>query len=164
MPKFTFDGAQVKNGLTILRVVREYQHDGNWSERYARRVARICIQCCLTESGLHNYASNVVPGSLQAPYDEGYVGHDHLSVGVFQQQVPMWGPVSVCQNVDRATRKFLERLLPIDLHDQNVSMQIQRVQVSGFPDGSNYRQQRDRALAFMRQHWDATATKKGSKR
>lgn len=154
-PVTPLSGTQVKNGLTILRVVRDYQHDGKWEERYAHRVGRICVQCALTESNLHNYCNPNVPGSKAFPHDAGYEGTDHASVGVFQQQVPMWGGLEQCQVVEHATRLFLARLLPVDLHDENVAMQIQRVQVSGYPDGRNYAANRNRALAFMRQHWHA---------
>jgi len=157
MTVYTFDLEQTRNGLISLEVVHTWARQGHWTRRYARRVGRIVIQCQLTESDLYNDANPNVAGSMDYPHDPGHQGTDHASVGTFQQQVPLWGPVSRCQNVARATRHFLDALLPIDITDEDVAMEIQHVQRSGVADGSNYHAQRDRALAFMAQHWLAAA-------
>ena len=49
----------------------------------------VAIMVGLQESGLHTYANSNVPQSLLFPHET--VGHDDLSVNVFQQQ-PWWGP------------------------------------------------------------------------
>ena len=163
MTGYTFDQLQTRNGMAALEVIHRWARQGRWTERYAHRVGRLVIQACLAESNLYNDANPNVPGSEAYPHDPGHEGTDHASVGVLQQQVPMWGPVERCQNVPRAVVHFLEALLPIDVHDENVAMEIQAVQRSGISDGSNYRAQRDRALAFLRQHWSA-ARRPGSRR
>ena len=158
---FTFDRLQVANGLTVLGVVRSWQAAGHWGPRYSRLVGRACIQCCLDESNLYNDANPNVPGSMDYPHDAHHEGTDHASVGLFQQQVPLWGPVSRCQNPVRATEHFLSALLPI--FPGNVALQIQRVQGSFDPTGSNYHAQLDRAQDFMAQYW-AASKRPGSRR
>jgi hypothetical protein len=88
------------------------------------RLQRIVIMTVMTESGGHMYANANIASSLKLPHDA--VGNDHHSVGLFQQQVGSdgsnafgWGTVAQCMDVDHSVDAFL--------------------QISAFPDGSNYR-------------------------
>lgn len=99
------------------------------------------IATCLVESGLEMYANPNVTGSVALPHDK--LGTDHASVGLFQQQVPMWGPVDVCQSANGSANLFYQQLLakwnPALTNGQNA----QAVQVSAYP--ARYDEQMTRA-------------------
>lgn len=97
----------------------------------AERAADIALETALVESSLMVYANPKVPGSLQLPHDA--VGHDHLSVGLFQQQVPLWGNVLACQTIEASTLLFLRRLLALDWAGRSNGELAQRVQGSAYP-------------------------------
>lgn len=148
---------------------------------YARRLSRLSLMCALAESNLYNYASPAVKGSLQFPHDIVASVPDHLSVGVFQQQVPMWGPVERCQDVTKAARHFLDALQtkfpgglvtlawnPSHMYRGDFEpiehlspwQQIQRVQGSWYNQlsgsrkyGTNYEAQRARSLTVFNKVW-----------
>ena len=118
-------------------------------EDFAMRAADIALATCLVESELKVYANSNVPGSLLLPHDD--VGHDHQSVGMFQQQVPGWGSVSDCQSVDASTRKFLHRLFELDWHGRSNGELAQAVQVSAFPD--RYAARDNQAIRIRKALW-----------
>lgn len=71
--------------------------------------------------------------SLQLPHDA--VGHDHGSIGIFQQQFPIWGTVAELMDPATAARKFYEALLKVrGWESMPVTVAAQTVQGSAFPD------------------------------
>ena len=69
---------------------------------------RIALMTALTESNLLNYANRNNPASLALPHEA--VGQDHASVGVFQQQVGIWGDTGTLMNVRASAGKFFDAL------------------------------------------------------
>ena len=97
----------------------------------------IAITVGLTESGLRNLANSNVPESLSIPNDG--VGSDGRSVGVFQQQVGIWGTAAELMNVDNSARLFYQALAKVQNRDSmSIPAAAQTVQRSAYPDGSNY--------------------------
>ena len=98
------------------------------------------LAVALAESNLQNYANSNVPESMSIPHDN--VGSDHMSVGVFQQQVNMWGTAPELMNIDTATNKFYDALAAVKSRDtMTIPQAAQTVQRSAFGDGSNYAKQ-----------------------
>lgn len=86
----------------------------------------------MEESGLRNLANSNVPESLQIPHEG--VGHDHLSVGIMQQQ-PWWGPLRDLMTPGVAAQKFFTKLLTIGgWENMAPTVAAQAVQGSAFPD------------------------------
>lgn len=95
------------------------------------------LAVALAESNLQNYANSNVPESMSIPHDN--VGSDHRSVGVFQQQVGIWGTASELMNLETATNKFYDALALVKTRDaMSIPQAAQTVQRSAFSDGSNY--------------------------
>jgi hypothetical protein len=103
------------------------------------------LMVALTESSLLNQANSNVPESLAIPNDK--VGSDHNSVGLFQQQVGMWGTASELMDPVTASKKFFAALKNAPSGDPWV--RAQKVQKSAFPDGSNYQANWGRAQAIQ---------------
>jgi LysM repeat protein len=109
------------------------------------RAAHIALATALTESALWMYANGNNPRSLQLPHDR--VGWDHGSVGLFQQQVggapnstANWGTTDELMSPVISCGKFLNALGPVAKWQGLTNWAAcQSVQVSAFPDGSNYR-------------------------
>lgn len=98
----------------------------------------------LTESGLQNYANSNVPESMRIPHDN--VGRDHNSVGVFQQQVGIWGNADDLMNVGNSARLFFEALGKVPNREaMTIPQAAQTVQRSAYSDGSNYAKHVDTA-------------------
>src|SRR3954454_24056452 len=89
------------NGTVVLYRLGQRSRLGDWSLLDTRRMARMCVCCCLAESGLWIYANHKVPKSLELYHE--LVGEDHLSVGLYQQQTPMWGSAQECMDPIRST-------------------------------------------------------------
>lgn len=123
---------QLAHASAVIAVTKSYVRAYGASSDYAARAADIAIATCLVESGLRVYANPSVSGSLSLPHDA--VGHDHRSVGLFQQQVPGWGTVAGCQGVKSSTRKFLSVLFSHDWHGRTNGQLAQLVQGSAYPD------------------------------
>jgi peptidoglycan hydrolase-like protein with peptidoglycan-binding domain len=119
------------------------------------RAAQIAIAVALTESGLRVYANRNVPASLAQPHEA--VGQDHLSVGIFQQQTPMWGTVADCMAVATSTAKFLHALEKVNWQSMSNWAAAQSVQRSAFPDGSNYRAHDQQARRIVAALWTTRA-------
>ena len=99
----------------------------------------IAIATALVESNLRMYANSGVPSSLALPHDA--VGHDHDSVGLFQQRPSPpegqggWGAVAELMDTPTSARKFYGKLLTIpDWERLPLTKAAQKVQVSGYPD------------------------------
>lgn len=151
------DPRQVTNGIQILMRVAQLARMGKWGHYDARRVARMAVCCAMTESDLWMYANPNVPESQKLYHEQ--QGTDHASVGLFQQQVPMWGPASWCMDIAKSTDAFVHRVLTNGDSRYHPGMlsawkAIQKVQVSAFPDGSNYHANWNRAVDFVGQNWE----------
>lgn len=106
----------------------------------SERDIETALAVALTESGLQNFANSNVPDSLRIPHDN--VGKDHKSVGVFQQQVDIWGNTSELMNVGNSARLFFEALKKVPNREaMTIPQAAQTVQRSAFSDGSNYARQ-----------------------
>jgi hypothetical protein len=124
-----------------------------------QRVADIALETALTESGLRMYANANNPGSLRLPHDA--VGHDHGSVGLFQQQVggavnstADWGTTAELMDPEISTRKFLTPLLRLNWIPMTNWAAAQAVQHSAFADGSNYRKHDGAAIEIRKALWN----------
>lgn len=140
-------GAYSAKQLAHARVIAETVHARGLPER----VLAICLETGMTESALLVYANGNNPESLRLPHDA--VGWDHASVGIFQQQVPMWGTTADCMDPAKSCGKFLNRLVQHDWQAMSNWQAAQAVQVSAFADGSNYRANDARARALAAQLW-----------
>lgn len=105
------------------------------------------------ESGLRVYANRNVPESLNLSHEA--VGQDHLSVGIFQQQTPLWGSCSDCMGVATSTAKFLDALGKVNWQTMSNWMAAQSVQRSAFSDGRNYRAHDRHAGRIVAALWGA---------
>jgi hypothetical protein len=123
---------QLAHAGTVVSVARAYAGAHGASPDYGARAADIALAVCLVESSLLVYANPNVHGSMALPHDA--VGHDHHSVGLFQQQVPGWGTVAGCQGVASSATKFLEKLFGLDWTGRTNGHLAQLVQVSAYPD------------------------------
>lgn len=142
--------AELAHAKTIVVTTKSYvmTHLGK-SEDYAERAADIALGAGLVESELRVYANPKVPGSMALPHDA--VGHDHLSVGVFQQQVPMWGNVASCQRVDTSCVNFLHRLFELNWEGHTNGQLAQEVQGSAYPD--RYARRDGQAIRIRKALW-----------
>ena len=96
----TLTGAQIKNAADIIAAAAQYPG-------ITDDIMRACIVCALVESVMRVYANSNVPESFN--YQHEAVGSDHLSVGLFQQQVPDfgWGSVRDCMTTRVSTWSFI---------------------------------------------------------
>lgn len=117
----------------------------------AKRAADVALATCLVETNLKMYANSNVPESLTLVHDA--VGHDHLSVGLFQQQTPMWGTCAQCMDAAYSTGHFLRRLTAFDWTAITNGQAAQKVQGSAFP--GRYAQRDADAIALRKQLWPA---------
>lgn len=154
----TFDAVQRRNGKAVLETVSDFARAKHWDARRTFRVAHMVLMCIITESNMRVLANPNVPDSLKIPHDG--LGHDHASVGLFQQQVPMWGSAHDCMSIPISTGKFLHSLdakglTVFTLHPPVPNwLRIQRVQGSAYADGSNYEKHRYDAMEFLKVHWN----------
>jgi len=128
------------------------------------RGAHVALETALTESVLWMYANVHNQRSLQLPHDR--VGHDHASVGLFQQQVggfpgstANWGTTDELMNVATSTEKFLDALGPLSNWQHKTNwMACQDVQRSEFSDGSNYKHYDAQAIQIGDALWGLSPT------
>lgn len=148
------NASQTKHALVIVKTVYSRVLDD------PHRAAVICIETALVESEIQIFANSNVPESLQLPHEA--VGSDHLSVGIFQQQVPSWGTTADCMDPAKSTNKFLDRLLAFDWRSMRTGTAAQRVQVSAFPNRYQAREWEATQVVDslrIRQDWFDMATK-----
>lgn len=108
----------------------------------------VALATALQESGMRNLANPNVPESLRIP-NEG-LGHDHASVGIFQQQ-PWWGSIRELMTPRIAATKFYAALLKVGGWERMApTVAAQAVQRSAFPDA--YADDVPTATLFYRQH------------
>lgn len=114
----------------------------------------IAVATALQESRLNNLANTAVPASMSLPHQG--AGHDHDSVGLFQQRpnppdgAGSWGAVKELMDPATSARKFFGALLKVDGW-QNLSLTdaAQRVQRSAYPNA--YAKHEARASAIVDQ-------------
>ena len=108
----------------------------------------IGLATALQESGLRNLANPNIAASLAIPHEG--LGHDHLSVGIMQQQ-PWWGSLRDLMTPGVAAQKFFTALLKIGgWQNMAPTVAAQSVQHSQFPDA--YADDVAAATLFYRQH------------
>lgn len=92
----------------------------------------IGLATAMEESHLRNLANPNVADSESIPHDG--EGHDHLSVGIFQQQ-PWWGSIKDLMTPAVAALKFFTALLKVGgWQAMSPTQAAQAVQRSAFPD------------------------------
>src|SRR5690349_143979 len=92
----------------------------------------IAVAAAMQESSLWRYANASVPASLQQPYDR--VGHDHDSVGLFQQRAG-WGPLAARMDPAASATLFYTALLALPRWpDLPLTAAADLVQHSALPD------------------------------
>ncbi len=117
----------------------------------------VALATAMQESGMRNLANPNVPESLRIP-NEG-MGHDHQSVGIFQQQ-PWWGTIRDLMTPRISALKFYDALLKIGGWQQMApTVAAQSVQRSAFPDA--YADDVAAATLFYRQHLREVQTAAG---
>lgn len=113
------------------------------------RGIQIALATALVESNLTMYANSSVPQSLNMPYEA--VGHDHDSVGLFQQRCPMWGPVEVLMDPAKSAGLFYDHLVKLDYNGPNSpGSYAQAVQRSAYP--GRYDERYDDAVALYNRY------------
>jgi len=98
------------------------------------RGIQIAFATVFVESNWKMYANSSVPESMALPHDA--VGHDHDSIGLFQQRCPMWGPANVLMNPALSAGLFFDHLAALDYDSpaHSPGFYAQAVQRSAFPD------------------------------
>jgi hypothetical protein len=141
---------------------------------WPKKAAVIAVETALVESGLRILANGNVPDSLNHPHDlldwspDG-LGHDHASVGMFQQQTGLawsnpgtttmtsadgWGRPADLMDAEKSTALFLDALSHVDWRNMPNWEAAQAVQHSIFSDGANYRAQDARATSIVNALWE----------
>lgn len=142
--QLSLDDAQYAHAQAIVGEVRR--------RGLPERAAVVALETALVESTIRVFANSNVPESLTLPYDQGCVGSDHLSVGIFQQQTPMWGPCAECMDPATSAGKFLDRLVGVsDWQTKPTGEAAQSVQISAFPD--RYQEQETWATQIAHALW-----------
>lgn len=168
--------SQYRNALGIIAAVRKR----GWEPK----AAVIAIETALTESGMRMIASANVPESQKYPHEllswtSDGLGHDHASMGMFQQQTGTrwttagfgdgmnqttmnssdgWGTPAELMDAEKSTTKFLDALGRVDWQHMDNWVAAQAVQRSAFPDGSNYRNADAVAQRIVSALWNTSAT------
>lgn len=129
------DKVQRRNAATIVRVGQVMQ--------MPRRAVVVALAVAHQESRFLNYANDgtgdldptqlAIGASLNHPHDA--VGHDHGSLGVFQQQWPWWGSIEELMDPATAARKFYQALRKVPGWEaMSITAAGQAVQKSAYPD------------------------------
>ncbi|TDH46674.1 hypothetical protein E2F47_27140 [Mycobacterium eburneum] len=110
------------------------------------KAAQIGVATSMTEANLRVLANPNVPESMRLPHVG--VGHDHDSVGPFQQR-QSWGATADLMNPVTAAGKFFDKLVRIPGWEaMPVTVAAQKVQVSAAP--SAYAKHEASAAAVVR--------------
>ncbi|MGC4851837.1 M23 family metallopeptidase [Micromonospora sp. DT4] len=125
------DARQAANAATIHQTATQLNLPG--------RASVIAIATALQESDLRILANSNVPASLQLPHEG--VGHDHDSLGLFQQR-PLppdgdgaWGTVAELMTPTIAATKFYQKMITItQWQSLPLTVVAQRIQRSAYPD------------------------------
>jgi hypothetical protein len=98
----------------------------------SKRACLVAIATAQQESGIRVLANTGVKESYNYPHDG--EGHDHDSVGIFQQR-PGWGTVKDRMDPAKSADKFLNRLKSVNgWESMSIARAAQKVQVSAYPD------------------------------
>jgi hypothetical protein len=143
------DSKQINYAMGIIAACKARHLPADQGER----VADIALETALTESRLRMYANENNPESLKLPHDA--VGSDHASVGLFQQQVGIWGTTAELMDPEISTRKFLDALLRLNWIPMTNWAAAQEVQRSAFPD--RYQKHDGEAIQIRKALWGGTA-------
>jgi hypothetical protein len=109
---------------------------------------KTALVVALDESELQMYANSKVPESLKLPHDA--IGSDGLSVGLFQQQVGIWGDAATLMNTEASALLFFHALMAVpNRAAMSIPKAAQTVQRSAFLDGSNYADKMGEADTLM---------------
>ncbi|KAG0195920.1 hypothetical protein BGX28_000361 [Mortierella sp. GBA30] len=112
------------------------------------RGCAVAIATALVESNILVYCNNKVSGSCNLPHDA--VGSDHLSVGIFQQQSPMWGTARDCMDPATSAGKFYNALKGVSgWASLSIGTAAQRVQRSAYP--TRYAEKANQAVSICNQ-------------
>lgn len=131
---------QVANARTIITIGK--------ARGLSQKDIETAVAVALAESNLQMYANSNVPESLRFPHVA--VGRDHYSLGIFQQQTPIWGGVAELMNPVVNTNKFYDALERVGGRSSREPwLTAQEVQRSAFSDGSNYRAQWTKAQQIV---------------
>ncbi|KAG0349273.1 hypothetical protein BGZ54_004401, partial [Gamsiella multidivaricata] len=97
------------------------------------RGCAVAIATALVESNIAVYCNYKVAGSCNLPHDA--VGSDHQSVGIFQQQSPLWGTAKQCMDPASSAGLFYKALKGVKgWASMPIGTAAQRVQRSAYPD------------------------------
>ncbi|KAF9184438.1 hypothetical protein BGZ51_003333, partial [Haplosporangium sp. Z 767] len=96
------------------------------------RGCAVAIATALVESNILVYCNRKVSGSCSLAHDA--VGSDHLSVGIFQQQSPMWGTPRQCMEPRSSAGLFYKALKRVKgWSSMSIGTAAQKVQRSAYP-------------------------------
>ncbi|CAO3569396.1 unnamed protein product [Mortierella alpina] len=118
------DARQSGYARTIAAVARR--------RNMGKKACYIAIATALVESNIKVYCNFAVQGSCDLPHDA--IGSDHKSVGIFQQQSPMWGTPQQCMNPVSSAGLFYNALDRLNWQSMSIGEAAQRVQRSAYPD------------------------------
>ncbi|KAF2194686.1 hypothetical protein K469DRAFT_744532 [Zopfia rhizophila CBS 207.26] len=97
-----------------------------------KRACLVAIATAQQESGIRVLANSNIKASYNYPHDGD--GHDHDSVGIFQQR-PGWGTIEDRMDPAKSADKFLNRLKSVkNWANLSIAQAAQKVQVSAYPD------------------------------
>lgn len=117
------------------------------------RAAKIAVATALQESGLLVLANTGVPSSMSLPHQG--TGHDHDSVGLFQQR-QSWGATRDLMNPSASAGKFYDELVKVSgWQSMPLTRAAQRVQRSAFPGA--YAKHEGKASAIVDAIWGSAA-------
>lgn len=165
---------QNQNALGIIAAVKARGWD--------KKAAYIAVATALVESGMRVLANGNVPDSLNHPHEalswsSDGLGHDHASVGMFQQQTGTayanpgtttmgsaigWGIPADLMDPVKSTALFLNALSNVNWTAMSNWEAAQAVQHSAFANGSNYASQDGRARSIVDTLWDQAQAQPGS--
>ncbi|MEU7802644.1 M23 family metallopeptidase [Micromonospora arborensis] len=149
----SWDTAQMANAAAIVRAGAE--------KNLPPRGWTIAVATAMQESTLRNLANSSVPESLALPHEG--TGHDHDSVGLFQQR-PGWGTVAQRMTPSYAAGKFYGALREVDGWERMpLTAAAQAVQVSGFPDAyAKWESEAEHLVQVVRGQLGITCTSGGT--
>ncbi|KAF1979076.1 hypothetical protein BU23DRAFT_448583, partial [Bimuria novae-zelandiae CBS 107.79] len=124
------NSVQTRNARAIIARTKK-----DFPASQEKRACYIAITTAFQESQIKILANSKYPASLKYPHDG--VGHDHDSVGIFQQR-PSWGSTKERMNADLSAHFFFNALKRVkNWQTIPIGRAAQKVQVSAFPDDYN---------------------------
>lgn len=110
--------------------------------------AILAVATALVESNLQMYANTAVPESLNFPHDA--VGHDHDSIGLFQQRNVGWGTVEQRMDARASAGMFLNALAKYDWRNMDPGEACASVQQPRSDLRYKYGQRMEEATVLVR--------------